>query len=705
MFHILTTAKHGCALLFVLLALSPLLAGDDLWIYADQCHNGWDDWGWVPHYASNSPVHAGSGAMVFAATNAWQAWWLKHGDIDTSLYTHLTLWVNGGGVGGQYLGVNAELGGSSSGLPRLGATAPTNAWKQITLSLSDLGVADKSNLTGLQIWNGGTLQSNFFIDDIMLVAKPPPALVHVSVNATQTVRTVDERIFGVNTAAWDGYLDTPSTLAVLTEMDNRVLRWPGGSWGNDYHWTNEYRGWGSYTTNFVRVVTNTAAQVFMIANYGTGTPEEAAGWVRQLNITNRLGFKYWEVGNENFGSWESDIQTNAPYQPRDPWTYAMRFKDYYAQMKAADPTIRVGAVATESETSFANYTNHPAYNPRTGQTHHGWTPVMLATLRTNGVTPDFLVLHKYVGNNGDALNLLWNKTWTADALNTRQMIADYLGPAGTNIEMVCTENGAGGNRQRTSVVGGLFWADSIGQVLQTEINALLWWDLRNGRSSITPDPTLYGWRDYYDEGVVCNNAEPTNRYPTFHCGKLMKHFARGGDRVVTATTDYPLLSAYAVRRTNGALTLLVINKSANSSLNCSMAIGGYRPASNASIYRYGIPQDEAARTNGPAAAQDIVVTSFNAAGTNLTHVFPPYSASVLSLQPAPPALRIQDGAPSGLELAFDTVWGPAYALEFRTNLNQANWQTLTNIAGTGAPVTVTHPLPASASGFYRVRIQ
>ena len=78
-------------------------------------------------------------------------------------------------------------------------------------------------------------------------------------------------------------------------------------------------------------------------------PNEAAYGVRMFNITNHCNFKYWEVGNEVGGSWEWDWNTNAPYKAHDPWTYAMRFKDYYAQMKAADPTIKIGAVADITE--------------------------------------------------------------------------------------------------------------------------------------------------------------------------------------------------------------------------------------------------------------------------------------------------------------------------------------------------------------------
>ena len=82
-----------------------------------------------------------------------------------------------------------------------------------------------------------------------------------------------------------------------------------------------------------------------------------------------------------------------------------------------------------------------------------------------------------------------------------------------------------------SLVGGLFWADSIGQILQTEFNSRLWWDLRNGQTGILDsDNALYGWRTgwftnvalltntvqfYSDGGIVTGlGSQATNRYPT-----------------------------------------------------------------------------------------------------------------------------------------------------------------------------------------------
>ena len=662
----------------LILAVSVLngLASDDMLVFSDQLNNGWGDWGWVPHYATNNPVHTGTNSMFIVASGGWQAWWLAHDPIDTTIYTNITFWLNGGATGGQAVGINVTGPASA---PRVGFTATANTWQKIVVPLSSLGAANITNLTGIQIWcNTGNTNPPFFVDDITLVAAPAPAVVHVALLATQTVRTVDAKVFGINQVAWDGNVYSPTSVGIMNDLGNPCLRWPGGSWGDGYHWTNEYRGWGSYSSDFIQLATNTHAQAFIICNYGSSDASEAAFGVRMFNITNHCNFKYWEIGNEVGGSWETDINTNPPWQPHDPWTYAMRFTNYYAQMRAVDQTIKIGAVADITEDGTSNYTNHPVVNPRTGVTHNGWTPVMLTYLRSNNVTPDFLIEHKYPPSDGDTYNLLWSKTWASDVAGLRQMVKDYLGSAGTNVTLECTENGTTGDAQSVSLVGGLLFADSLGQVLQTELNSRLWWDTRNGGGSITnSDPALYGWRTnasghfYEDGGVVYNAGATTNRYPKYYIAKLMTHFAGGGDTVVTVTNDYELLGTYAVKRTNGTLAMLVINKSSASNLTAVVNFGGWLPLNNATIFSYGIAQDTAAQTG--IGSPDIQTNSFTAAGISFTNTFAPYSASVFVFNPAPPPQLAAPVKVAG-KFAFQLQGQPGarYVLQYSTNL-LAGW--------------------------------
>ncbi len=679
-------------------------------IYSQMLNNGWQDWGWVPHYATNNPTFNGTNSMVFAASGTYQAWYMEHDPIDTTIYANLTFWLNGGHKGGQTVGVQAEAG--TNWQTQIQVKAPTNSWQQFTFSLASLGVGNVTNLQAIEIWNGGTLQSNFYIGGITLTAATPPATVHVSVNATNPVRTVDARVFGINTAAWDGYLNTPSTISVLTNMNNQALRWPGGSWGDIYFMTNAY---GPDTTNFIYVATNTHAQVYFIVNYGSGSTNQAADWVRFCNITNKCSFKYWEVGNEIYGDWEEDINTNLAYfgqeAAHDPWTYAMRFKDYYSAMKAVDPTIKIGAVAVPDEVSYANNTNHPAVNPVTGTTNYGWTAVMLNTMRTNGATPDFLIEHNYAPGDGDTYNLLWTKSWVSDAANLRRIVNDYLGSnVATNIELVDTEFGPEADKQWISLVGGLFVADAIGKILQTEFNALLWWDLRNGQSTVAnSDNALYGWRTnrsgsiLTDEGCLTGNVAPPNAncYPSYYCMKLMQYFARGGDTVVTVTNDYELLGTYAVRRTNGSLTMLVVNKSSYASLSAAINLAGYVPFSNATVYSYGIPQDNAARTG--VGLLDIAQTNSPVAGASFNYTFAPYSATVLSLTPTAPALVVPatpPPPPSQFVFQLQGLAGVPYVIQMSTNLTTPNWIAVSTNTPASGTLNLTNAM-SSGKQFYR----
>jgi hypothetical protein len=265
---------------------------------------------------------------------------------------------------------------------------------------------------------------------------------------------------------------------------------------------------------------------------------------------------------------------------------------------------------------------------------------MLDTLKQLGVTPDFVVYHRYEqgpGSESDLFLLNSAASWANDAAALRQMLDDYLGRKARQVEIACTEHNSvfsNPGKQTTSLVNGLFYADAVGNLLKTEFNALLWWDLRNGQEAGNNNSdSLYGWRRYGDYGIVnaADPAGPADRYPTFYVNKLLKHFARGGEKVVEASSDYRSLGVYAVKGADHSLRILVINKHPSAVLNATISLPALKKGEKAKLFSYGIAQDEAARLGVGSA--DIQQSTLTLQGSTLTFSPGPYSVHVITLSP------------------------------------------------------------------------
>lgn len=713
-------------LLVLLLAIGLLSKGRNanaqanLPIYTDHLVNGFQDWSWAPrNMGSTSLLHTGTNSLAVMPNNFGDGISFHQSPFNTSVYTNLSFWANGGTNGGQTLDVYVSLNDVDQPHYNLSPALTANTWQQYVVPFINLGAVNKTNLTKITIQLLGGNKTTFYLDDIQLNAKPAPAIVNISLNATQNLRSVDFRMFGLNTAIWDGNFDTAQTVSLLKEVGATILRFPGGSLSDEYHWgsntslSNTWT-WQTSFANFTHVATNVGVQAFITVNYGTGTPSEAANWVRHSNVTNQFGFKYWEVGNENYGTWERDWNTNLLYRANDGWSYASRFFTYYNAMKAADPTIKVGIVVAPGEDSYINSNSdhsHPATNLLTGQIHYGWTPVLLSNLKSLGITPDFAVNHRYPEytatnwpncSDSDALLLQTARAWADDAADLRRQITAYFGPEGTNIELVVTENNAdAGNqgRQSVSLVNGLYYAESLAQLMKTEFNSFIWWDFRNGSDNAGAiDPTLYGWRTTGDLGMV---GSLNTRYPAFYAAKLMQSFARPGDFILNASSDYLSLSAYAARRASGAISLLVVNRDTVTNLNAQISLTGFVPGSSATLRSYGILQDEATRTNGPAAAKDIATNSIaNAAGT-FSYNFPPLSLNLFTLSPAAPTLTALSGQPPG-QFVFQLNGQPSVRYYIQNSADLATWATVATNTLSSNTLLITNPIPpASAMQFWR----
>lgn len=607
--------------------------------------NAWNNWSWCTVDFQNTEIlDGGSYSTKVTYTAAWQGFSLESStSFPAGYFSALSFSVNGGATAGRSIVVQLVANGAATNAVNLsdyieGGSVAANTWRHVVIPLSAFGLKPNDSISRfwLQESSGGA-QPAFWIDQIGWTPNPAPDSVKVFVNGYTTLRTVDQKMFGVNTAVWDANLISPTCKALIAQGGYQAFRFPGGSLSDGYHWATNTTDantwtWSTSFDDFASIaVPTTGGQCFITTNYGTGTAAEAAAWVKYANVTKKYGFKYWEVGNECYGGWEEDSHT----RKNDPVIYANEFAQYYVAMKAVDPTIQVGAVANPGEDSFANYSDEVVTNPRTGVKHSGWTPVMLATLASLGVTPDFIVYHRYPEYvvDCDFTLLIGNSSWFTDMADLRQQLTDYLGPVNGATQIMCTENNADAGtegKQMCSVVNGIFMADTFGTILQTECNSFLWWDLINGQNTSGDNGSwLYGWRMYGDEGEF--SPDFTQTYPVFYMEQLLNKFAKPGDYVVPTTSSYGLLSAFTTRRaSDGTARVLLVNKNPTTAISVSLNIAAYRPQANATVYSYGVAQDNEAK-NG--FTQSLGVSQISNVGPTTAVTVPPYTAMVIVMNP------------------------------------------------------------------------
>ena len=235
--------RRGGAGLVTLLLLAQTLglySQTDLVIYDDALQNGWQDWGWTAiDYSQSALVYSGAHAVSVTLTNAeWQAIYMHHGAMSTEPYTALSFWIHGGPTGGQELQVKALTHGSSLAGVSLPAL-PAARWQQVTLPLSDLGVADTPDLTGFWIQDRvGSAKPAFYLDEVRLNGAPAITNLPVSIRVDPLLdrRPINPMIYGVAFAS-----------ASELEALNAPLNRSGGNAETRYNWQinahNRARDW------------------------------------------------------------------------------------------------------------------------------------------------------------------------------------------------------------------------------------------------------------------------------------------------------------------------------------------------------------------------------------------------------------------------------------------------------------------------------
>ncbi len=485
------------------------------------------------------------------------------------------------------------------------------------------------------------------------------ASANITIDAGSSRGTIPPTAFGMNTAVWDGHLLDGSMPSLMRQAGVSVLRFPGGSSADNYHWqTNSFCNGGYANPNntfdsFMSVARATGAQPLITVNYGSNTtcngggdPAEAAGWVRYANVTKGYGVKYWEIGNEVYGNgtypggWETDL-----HAAKGPAAYASNTSAFVDAMKASDPSIKVGIAVTT-----------PGYWPD-GRSP-AWNSNTLAAVCSK---IDFVDVHWYpINDAGTDADLLASTGGIAGMMATlRAEINAACGAHADHVQILLGEmNTNSTGKQRVSLVDALFLADGFMTWLEDGAANASWWDLHNGIDLTgNNSPSLYGTATYGDLGVLSSGASvggmsepPANTpFPPYYGLQMLTKLGAPGDTMVAAASDQALVAAHAVRQANGSLALLLINKSPDTTYNVAVSLSGYSPASAATIYAYGM--------QGGA----IATTSSFGIGNAFTQSVPPYSLTTVIMTPSTTSPLVLP-SPTAPVLALPSPTAPVLAL-------------------------------------------
>ena len=209
--------------------------------------------------------------------------------------------------------------------------------------------------------------------------------------------------------------------------------------------------------------------------------------------------------------------------------------------------------------------------------------------------PGFISDHSYMqgpGQESDSVLLEDTVSNSASVLDWSTRYADYqtvlgqtLGSQASSVQVMATEYNSvytNPGKQSTSLVNGLFLAESVGSLLESGYTGGFAWDLRNGYSSSGENNSnlLYGWGEGGDDGqlgTAGDNSPPTTgpyiAYPGYYALQLASEIIQSGGQVVSTTSNYSDLDVYAVKESSGDLALTVININPTASLTEQFDLG------------------------------------------------------------------------------------------------------------------------------------
>jgi hypothetical protein len=472
----------------------------------------------------------------------------------------------------------------------------------------------------------------------------------VTIDAKKSLGVLGPIAVGANAAAWDDGLVDAVVPGLAADASIQILRYPGGSTADNYHWLSNgvddpSQGGTTASANFdafMAVAQAAGASAMITVNYGSGTPQEAADWVRYANRGRRhyggpvptyagasasghdYGIRYWEVGNELYGDGTYGATWELNQKSHDPTTYANGVVSYATAMKAVDPSIHVGAVLTAP----GNWPDGQVSDASPAPWNDSVLPIACAAI-------DFVIMHWYpqgptgesdatllaAPENGASTPVSYTPSIPSMVASLKSELAQYCGAHASDVQIMVTETNSvsyNPGKQTTSLVNALYLADAIPTWLENGITNVDWWALHNSPFDGNVDPALYGSYQFGDYGMLSRGlttasgvAEPPAEtpFPAYYGLQMLARLGHdGGSRLLDASSSTPLVAVHATKQQDGDVHALFINKAPTTAYTVSVALKGGSPRGLAKVYRYGIGDPSIVQSDEYVHASSFAIT-------------------------------------------------------------------------------------------------
>ncbi|MBI5874113.1 MAG: hypothetical protein HZB36_08285 [Candidatus Omnitrophica bacterium] len=469
--------------------------------------------------------------------------------------------------------------------------------------------------------------------------KQKDEVLTLAIDPQEVIRPISRYIYGSSLTAKTEFEMDVTDFGKDTGIT--VFRYPGGA-AEGYHWRTSKFDFNprfdnaplSNIDNVIKFCSLVGAKLVLQVNIESGTPAEAAAWVIFMNKEKGARVDYWELGNEVYGDWERNHMSG--------FEYAKIIHEYAAAMKAADPTIKIGAnfggpnypdfdeILIREAADDIDFVSYHWYPNHTNESHtiedrkHPLPEEVMANYLNVGHMADRIdkLLKKYAPKRRGKIEITfleWDGSWDAVASDLKNEAKGMM----------------------WSLANAIFYADTLGQFALHGVTLANQYSFQEVMFGL-----IRGWDQEagwggsrWDGTTIRPKALALKLYSKFFGDIMIRSelsgspafFKRSDFRADSYTGEVPYVSAYASKfRGTDKLAIVLINKHPEKDFKVKIELQDFSPQPYGALWVLNGPGLEAQNDGSPGEVS-LKKYKVKGMGSEIDYTIPAHSVNLLQI--------------------------------------------------------------------------